>query len=86
VAAGIALGLGLPEGFFVHAPDSYWVARVIHYPPLAEGAVHASPHGPSAEVLAEKAAEAAKGAEVGRAVQLRCALPMLTAFLLVAEE
>eukprot|EP00882_Tetradesmus_deserticola_P026694 GHRQ01029474.1.p1 GENE.GHRQ01029474.1~~GHRQ01029474.1.p1 ORF type:complete len:195 (+),score=38.72 GHRQ01029474.1:1619-2203(+) len=35
---GIAMGLGLPEGFFagqLAGPEgSYWVARVIHYPPL----------------------------------------------------
>jgi isopenicillin N synthase-like dioxygenase len=37
---GIALGLGLPEGFFagqLAGPEgSYWVARVIHYPPLQQ--------------------------------------------------
>jgi isopenicillin N synthase-like dioxygenase len=35
---GISLGLGLPERFFagqLAGPEgSYWVARVIHYPPL----------------------------------------------------
>ena len=40
---GIALGLGLPEGYFeaplgggTSAETSYWVARCIHYPPLAQ--------------------------------------------------
>jgi isopenicillin N synthase-like dioxygenase len=37
---GIALGLGLPEQFFagqLAGPEgSYWVARVIHYPPLQQ--------------------------------------------------
>jgi isopenicillin N synthase-like dioxygenase len=35
---GIAIGMGLPEKFFagqLAGPEgSYWVARVIHYPPL----------------------------------------------------
>ncbi len=36
---GIALGLGLDRTFFEAgvAADSYWVTRVIHYPPLAQG-------------------------------------------------
>lgn len=39
---GIALGLGLPEGYFetlegggTSANTSYWAVRCIHYPPLA---------------------------------------------------
>jgi len=41
--AGIALGLGIAEDYFetpqgghTTAETSYWVARVIHYPPLSE--------------------------------------------------
>ncbi|KAK9804233.1 hypothetical protein WJX72_002642 [[Myrmecia] bisecta] len=43
---GIALGLGLEEHFFdgqrAAIQDSYWCARVIHYPPLTEGTFHRS--------------------------------------------
>ena len=46
VMRGLALALGLQEDFFENentAGDPYWVARIIHYPPLqrekaAEGA------------------------------------------------
>lgn len=55
--AGIAIGLGLPEDFFekpgcggTTAETSYWVARVLHYPPLSQGSSH----------QADKAALAAK--------------------------
>jgi hypothetical protein len=38
---GIALGLNLPEDFFggkrAGKEGSYWIMRVIHYPPLPEG-------------------------------------------------
>lgn len=37
---GIALGVGLPEAYFggqlAGPAGSYWVARVIHYPPLQQ--------------------------------------------------
>lgn len=54
--AGIAIGLGLPERSFeetetggTNAETSYWVTRVLHYPPLADGDAHQ-------EGLAQKAA------------------------------
>ena len=41
--AGIARGLGLPDEYFetqqgglTTSDSSYWVTRVIHYPPLQE--------------------------------------------------
>lgn len=40
VMRGIAAGLGVEEDFFERestAADPYWVARVIHYPPLPAG-------------------------------------------------
>uniref|UniRef100_A0A383VMR0 Fe2OG dioxygenase domain-containing protein n=1 Tax=Tetradesmus obliquus TaxID=3088 RepID=A0A383VMR0_TETOB len=59
---GIALGLGLPEAYFgrhlAGPAGSYWVARVIHYPPLQQ--------------VGQQQAAAAAGGEVGREVQLSC--------------
>eukprot|EP00882_Tetradesmus_deserticola_P004245 GHRQ01004484.1.p1 GENE.GHRQ01004484.1~~GHRQ01004484.1.p1 ORF type:complete len:303 (+),score=107.64 GHRQ01004484.1:1619-2527(+) len=59
---GIAMGLGLPEGFFagqLAGPEgSYWVARVIHYPPLQH--------------VDQQQKAAAAGGVVGRDVQLSC--------------
>ena len=47
LAAGISLGLGLPERHFESAAvggttagSSYWVTRVIHYPPLENSGAH----------------------------------------------
>ncbi|KIY99545.1 hypothetical protein MNEG_8416 [Monoraphidium neglectum] len=68
---GIALGLGLPESAFgggLAAPErSYWVARVIHYPPLVQGSAQ-----PGGGRLQEGAAAAAAGADISRDVQLSC--------------
>ena len=45
--SGIALGLGLPERHFEQAENggtteetSYWVTRVLHYPPICQGDAH----------------------------------------------
>ena len=45
--AGISLGLGLPEDHFERSEggettseSSFWVARVLHYPPLCQGDSH----------------------------------------------
>ncbi|KAI8477180.1 MAG: hypothetical protein J3K34DRAFT_515859 [Monoraphidium minutum] len=69
---GIALGLGLREddlgGGFAGPEASYWLLRVIHYPPLEQAG--AEPGGGGG--LREGAAAAAAGAHVGRDVQLSC--------------
>lgn len=62
VMQGIALGLQLPADYFETentAKDSYWVTRVIHYPPLESSASGA-------------AAAALSGSEVDRSEQLSC--------------
>ncbi|CAD7700651.1 unnamed protein product [Ostreobium quekettii] len=70
IARGIALGLDLKEDYFDGqlAGDSYWVTRVIHYPPLSEGTQH---RGEDGGITAE-ASDAAQGAVVDRSVQLSC--------------
>ncbi|CAK0785938.1 hypothetical protein CVIRNUC_009151 [Coccomyxa viridis] len=67
VMRGIARGLGLQPGYFetakggsTTADSSYWVTRVIHYPPLEQGA--ATTGSP----------QAAPGREIDRSVQLSC--------------
>ena len=53
IMRGLALGLGLPEGYFGggQAGDSYWVARAIYYPPLPEAAAGRPPAGGAQEPL-----------------------------------
>eukprot|EP00879_Flechtneria_rotunda_P017829 GHRR01018688.1.p1 GENE.GHRR01018688.1~~GHRR01018688.1.p1 ORF type:complete len:302 (+),score=55.44 GHRR01018688.1:358-1263(+) len=61
---GIAAGLGLPQQYFGGSlaghEESYWVLRVIHYPPLQD------------KSLKQQHQAAAAGQEVGRQVQLSC--------------
>lgn len=66
IAAGIALGLSLPETTFERpevgrttADTSYWVTRVIHYPPLAQGSAQSGP-------------QQRQAGEIERSVQLSC--------------
>lgn len=68
-AAGIAVGLGLPPEYFeiedgggTTKDTSYWVARILHYPPLSEGDAH----------VAEDMQKAALGQCTERSVQLSC--------------
>ena len=65
----MALGLGLPETFFeskegggTTKDTSYWVARVLHYPPLCQGDAH----------VADDMQKAANGHSTERSVQLSC--------------
>ncbi|CAL5228420.1 g11552 [Coccomyxa viridis] len=73
VMRGIAQGLGLQDDFFeskagglTNAESSYWVTRVIHYPPLQEGKQE------SGGAAVKGSSEAAAGGEIDRAVQLSC--------------
>ncbi|GAB4818531.1 hypothetical protein N2152v2_005577 [Parachlorella kessleri] len=70
ILRGIALGLQLPEHFFegptAGRDGAYWVTRVIHYPPLAQGSQYQATGSQAA------AAAAAERADVERSTQLSC--------------
>ena len=63
------LGLGLDKRYFeseegggTTADTSYWVSRVLHYPPLSEGDAH----------IPEQLKKASDGCFTERSVQLSC--------------
>lgn len=73
--AGIALGLGLPERAFemqevggTTPETSYWVSRVIHYPPLIQGSSQTSA---SSQQTQHSTADQSPQ-EIERSVQLSC--------------
>ena len=63
------MGLGLEEGYFeseeggaTTKDSSYWVARMLHYPPLSEGDSH----------VPDQLQKASTGQFTERSVQLSC--------------
>ena len=67
-SAGIAIGLDLPEDFFegdrAGVDTAYWVARVIHYPPLPEQAAsQPCPSSSNGGAAAHEASAAAAGSQ-----------------------
>lgn len=68
--AGIAIGLDLPEDFFegdrAGVDTAYWVARVIHYPPLPkQAASQPCPPSSNGNAAAHEASSAAASSQSG---------------------
>jgi isopenicillin N synthase-like dioxygenase len=67
----IALGLGLPEQYFLGpraGPDvSYWVLRVINYPPLPGAEPPAQPRSDKGSATPAAAGEGSPGMQPGQA-------------------
>ena len=67
IMRGLALGLGLPEGYFggEQAGDSYWVTRLIYYPPLTSKTRVAPPSADGAQQQQQQQQQLSCGEHTG---------------------